>query len=409
VDYYLPEHRSVVENAMVKLIEDDIPLDFEAKLKTANGNIKWCRAIGRAVRKDGVCIKVYGTFQDVTEIKKAKKKIEELAKFPEENPDPVLRITKEGIIIYGNKASTVILQTWGKKIGESLPEVYLKRARKVLLSGEILIDEFECDNGRIFELIFTPIQEHGYVNIYGQDITQRKYIEDSLLKYHEQLKSLASKLTITEERERYRIATELHDHICQSLAISKIKLETVMSSGIATDACDTLSEVRDWITQVINDTRTLTFDLSSPILHELGFEKAVAAWLEDEIQLKHNIQTEFYCDNLSKPLDDDVRSLLFRDVRELLINIVKHAHAKTVKVSINRDANRIRVVVEDDGIGFDPVQVTAVAMSRAEFGLFSIRQRLEFLDGQFEIKSSPGKGCKITMLAPLKNVTDNSS
>jgi len=407
VDYYLPEYRQIVEQAMKKLIEDDITLDFEAKLRTAKGNVKWCRAIGQAIRKDGICIKVFGTFHDITKRKQAEEEVSKLVKFPEENPHPVLRLTDDGTIIYSNKAGSIILETWDKKVGEYIPGDYQNKIKQVLQSGEVTRFEFECHNGRIFEITLAPVSEIGYINIYGLDITQRKYVEDSLLKYHEQLKSLASKLTITEERERYRIATELHDHICQSLAISKIKLETLMNSRIADEACDTLSEVCDWISQVINDTRTLTFDLSSPILHELGFEKAVAAWLEDEIQKKHNIQTEFYCDHLPKPLDDDVRSLLFRDVRELLINIIKHAQANSVKVSISRDASRIRVVVEDDGVGFDPVQVTAAAMSKAEFGLFSIRQRLEFLDGQFEIDSSPGKGCKITMIAPLKEVKGN--
>lgn len=304
VEYYLPEYRTIVEQAMKKLIEDDIPLDFEAKLKTAKGNIKWCRAIGRSVRKDGVCIKVFGTFQDITE---------------------------------------------------------------------------------------------------------RKNIEKNILEYQEQLKSLASKLTITEEHERYRVATELHDHICQSLAISKIKLETLIHSEISSEIRYSLNEVSKWLTQVIENTRSLTFDLSSPILHELGFEKAVDSWLEDEIRYKHKIEIEFKDDDQYKPLDDDVRALLFRDVRELLINIVKHAHAKKVKVFVSKQKDMICVIVEDDGVGFDSVQVTAAAMSRAEFGLFSIRQRLEYLGGQFEIDSTPGNGCKITMLAPLKEVTDNRS
>ena len=179
-------------------------------------------------------------------------------------------------------------------MGERLPEEYQNKIKQVLQSGEVTRFEFECHNRRIFEITLAPVSEMGYINIYGLDITQRKYVEDSLLKYHKQLKSLASKLTITEERERYRIATELHDHICQSLAISKIKLETLKHSDVEDDTRIVLQDVCNWITEVIDNTRSLTFNLSSPILHELGFEKAVAAWLEDEIKRKHNIQTEFY-------------------------------------------------------------------------------------------------------------------
>ena len=94
------------------------------------------------------------------------------------------------------------------------------------------------------------------------DITERKKAEENIFKYQEQLKSLASKLTITEEHERYRIATELHDHICQSLAMSKIKLETLIYSKISNDTRGSLTEVCKWLTQVIENTRSLTFDLS---------------------------------------------------------------------------------------------------------------------------------------------------
>jgi signal transduction histidine kinase len=146
----------------------------------------------------------------------------------------------------------------------------------------------------------------------------------------------------------------------------------------------------------------LTFDLSFPILYELGFEAAVAAWLVDQIQEKHGITTEFEEDKQPKPLDDDVRVLLFRDVRELLINVVKHANAKKVKVSIRKVGSEMYVSVEDDGRGFDTKKVAATAAKKGGFGLFSIRERLEQLGGHLEIESAPGCGTKATLIAPLK-------
>jgi len=149
----------------------------------------------------------------------------------------------------------------------------------------------------------------------------------------------------------------------------------------------------------------LTFDLSSPILYELGFEAAVAVWLTEEVEEKHNIATEFEKDKQVKPLDDDVRVLLFRDVRELLINVVKHAQAKKVKVSVRKAGNQIHVCVEDDGWGFDPAKIRATAVKKGGFGLFSIRQRLEELGGELEIESAPGQGTRATLIAPLKRET----
>jgi signal transduction histidine kinase len=190
--------------------------------------------------------------------------------------------------------------------------------------------------------------------------------------------------------------------------ISKIKLDQLRKSVVSEEFIQTLNEVSDCLEQVIQDTRTLTFDLSSPILYELGFEAAVAEWLDEQIRKKYGINTEFLDDWQPKPLDDDIRVLLFRNVRELLINVVKHSNARKVKVSISRVNKRIIVTVEDDGVGFDSAEATSKAAERATFGLFSIRERLEQLEGRLEIESAPGHGSRITMTAPLKceNIDD---
>jgi len=148
--------------------------------------------------------------------------------------------------------------------------------------------------------------------------------------------------------------------------------------------------------------RSLTFDLSSPILYEFGFEEAVAEWLNERVEIKYGIATEFEDDGLPKPLDDDIRVLLFRNVRELLINVVKHAHASKVKVTIGKVGGQIRVSVEDDGLGFEPAKVKSMVTNKEAFGLFSIRERLEHFGGRLEIKSAPDCGCRVTITSPLK-------
>jgi PAS domain S-box-containing protein len=232
----------------------------------------------------------------------------------------------------------------------------------------------------------------------AENITERKRAAEQLLDYQAKLKSLASQLSVTEERERRRIATELHDQIGQSLVFTKIKLDELHNSATSGELTRALDEICNNIGQIIKDTRTLTFDLSSPVLNELGFEAAVTGWLEEQIQEKHGIKTEFEDDEKPKPLDDDIQALLFRNVRELLVNVVKHANAQNVKVSVRKVDEFINISVEDNGKGFDPTEVA----SKATFGLFSIRERLEQLGGQFEIDSKTGRGSKFTMTAPLK-------
>jgi len=109
---------------------------------------------------------------------------------------------------------------------------------------------------------------------------------------------------------------------------------------------------------------------------------------------------------LPKPLDDDVRDLLFRNARELLMNVIKHAQASKVKVSIRKVGSEIQIDVQDDGVGFDPAEVAVMPTRKGGFGLFSIWERLEQLGGHLEIKSEPGHGSKITMMAPLRQRKD---
>ena len=197
-----------------------------------------------------------------------------------------------------------------------------------------------------------------------------------------------------------------HDRIGQFLIMSKVQLEALRESTSSKESVRVLSDICNLLDQTIQNTRLLTFDLSSPILYELGFEAAVAEWLVEQIEHKHGIKTKFEDDGEPKPLDDDIRALLFRDVRELLINVIKHASAKKVKVSIRRADDKIRVGVEDDGVGFAVSELGSIASKTGGFGLFSIRERLGQLGGYLEVKSEPGRGTQVTITAPLKQSKD---
>lgn len=235
------------------------------------------------------------------------------------------------------------------------------------------------------------------------DITERKKAEQKLLEERIMLKSMASELTLAEERERQRIATYLHDHIAQNLAMSKFWLQQVQQLHTDETLKDKLSEVLKVLDEVIDSTRSVTFNLSPPTLFEQGLEAALTELLVSEIERKHGIKTEFEDDGQSKPLDEEIRILLYRDVRELLINVVKHAHATKVKVSVSRVGERIRVCVEDDGVGFETEDVEQNALRKHGFGLFSIRQRLEQLGGKFEIRHEPDHGGIVIIEVPLKS------
>jgi signal transduction histidine kinase len=172
----------------------------------------------------------------------------------------------------------------------------------------------------------------------------------------------------------------------------------VRSSKVAKD----LQEISDLVAQTIKSTRNLTFELSPPVLYELGFEPALE-WLTKQVRQQHGLLTEFTDDGQAKPLDDDISVLLFQAVRELLVNVVKHSKAKNVAVSARMLDREVQVSVEDDGVGFDTSLASSVDHSTNGFGLFSIHQRLGHIGGHLDIESEPGKGTRISLVAPINH------
>jgi PAS domain S-box-containing protein len=235
----------------------------------------------------------------------------------------------------------------------------------------------------------------------AQDITQRKEAEEKLMLYQQQLRSLASELSLAEERLRRRIAAELHDHIAQNLAISKIKLES-LTDDTESEQSKSLKEVIHLISKTIDASRTLTFEISPPVLYELGFEAAVG-WLTRQTRQRFGLDVEFINDEKPKPLNTDIRVLLFQAVRELLVNVVKHAKAQKAKIYANVIGNNIQVTVEDNGIGFDTATLNlSKDFTKGGFGLFNIRERLDQIGGSVIIHSGRNKGTKIIMTAPIE-------
>jgi PAS domain S-box-containing protein len=235
----------------------------------------------------------------------------------------------------------------------------------------------------------------------AHDITERKEAEAKLMLYQQQLRSLASELSLAEERLRRRIAAELHDHIAQNLAISKIKLES-LTDNATPDLVKSLNEVNGLISQTIGATRSLTFEVSPPVLYELGFEAAVN-WLAKQTRQQFGLEVEFADDGKPKPLNPDIRVLLFQAVRESLVNVVKHAKAQKAKIFICRIQKNVQVTVEDDGVGFDVEAISAVKdPAKGGFGLFNIRERLDQIGGSVIINTRAGKGTRITLTAPVE-------
>ncbi|MCE5186784.1 MAG: PAS domain S-box protein [Planctomycetaceae bacterium] len=225
-----------------------------------------------------------------------------------------------------------------------------------------------------------------------QDITARRRQE-------EMLKEMTEQLLLSEEEQRQQIATSLHDTIGQVLACCKRDLRAMEQNTDGTFR-DALHKVVNSINEAIEQSRKLTVDLSSPTLHTFGLEAGIEEMTERFTEM-YGLRCKFLCSEEPKPLEKKVQLLLYRSVRELLLNAAKHASAEKVTVQIGRWKDAIRITVEDDGCGFDTACLYDPAMIEKGVGLYSISQRLKNIGGTFSIQSKIGSGTTILLDAPL--------
>lgn len=211
------------------------------------------------------------------------------------------------------------------------------------------------------------------------------------------LQTLVRELTLAEQRERQRIATILHDHLQQLLVGAKINGE-VLSARTNDDQKELTENILNLINQSIQTSRTLTAELSPPVL-QAGISAALE-WLGRWMKEKHGFEVELQVNSNIDPQREDTTILLFQSARELIFNVIKHAGVRSARLEMVDSQEQLRLTISDDGSGFDPAAVWK--MESTGFGLLSIRERLEQMGGSLRIDSAPGKGASISLIVPLE-------
>lgn len=242
----------------------------------------------------------------------------------------------------------------------------------------------------------------------SRNVTERKRLQQTLsdseqrmLDYQSQLRRLASAMAMAEEQERRRIARDLHDGVGQSLVLCKMKIEQVRAEVSTAEKRRNLTAALSAIENAIRDTRTLTFQLSPPVLHELGLKPAVQ-WLAENLETEHGVAVKVRARGNVEPQDSTTRVFVFQAVRELLMNVLKHARASAVTVQLKGDGENIVAAVEDNGQGYDTAKVRATGMRTNGMGLFNVRERVKMLGGSLTVSSRPGSGTRAELVVPGK-------
>ena len=240
----------------------------------------------------------------------------------------------------------------------------------------------------------------------ARDITERKKVESQIHSYQKELRSLASQLILAEAEEKKKIASLIHDRVGQALSITRIKLGILNSIAPPGEEATIVGELIPLIEEIIQDTRSLIFTISSPLLYDLGLSAALERLVE-QFNGEHRMDFAFDGPEKTPDIDTDVALLLFDAVKELLVNVVKHSQAHSVMVTLNIRSQGVQISVTDDGKGFEVLTGTNGRKRGSGFGLFSIRERLDNLGGSCQVISGTTGGSEIVLNAPMgKRETD---
>jgi signal transduction histidine kinase len=216
----------------------------------------------------------------------------------------------------------------------------------------------------------------------------------------QKLRLLSAELSLAEEAERRRIAEMLHEDLQQLLVAARMQLAALCRTPDAAQRETIACEIAEILERSFKLTRSLSVELAPPVLYEHGLAAALE-WLAAETRKNYNVEVRVEADSSANPKAADVRIFLFRAVRELLLNSAKHAGGSAVHITMqHRRPDKVRIIVTDDGPGFDPNSLDDKRTGSQTVGLLSIRERVSSFGGEFHINSGPKRGTRITLSLP---------
>ncbi len=315
-----------------------------------------------------------------------------MALFTEFAPDPIIRINEEGTILYANGAAREILpneELSGKNIRNYFSTLPVNLI-ELIKNNNLFHISFEINN-KFYEVRFKYLSSLHFVHMYFKDLTERYLLENELIESQKQLRYLSNHLQNSAEEERKNIAVELHDSIGQNLLFIKLLLQN-SNSG------QKLKQIQPRILPALDSTidrlKKLSYQLKPKILGEVDLPSAIMA-LSNDIMNEREIKGEVDFIGPKERFNNKIEISIYRIVQEALENIITHSKAKHFSIQIINNENSIRVVISDDGIGFE-----SSPNPRFQFGLSHIKERTESLFGTLKIESSCGEGTIIMISIP---------
>ena len=328
-----------------------------------------------------------------------------MALFAELDPEPLFRFNKQGKIILSNKAGIELLgEKWKEEISivNILPPLNDFNFSGFIEDGQTLNLSAEIFN-EYFDVTIKGIPEMEFGQIYCNNITSRKNFENELTSSRKKLRDLSNHLQRLQEEEKQKISMELHDSLGQILTSIKLNLEALKDMPAdSRERIERINDIASLIDSAMFEVREISYRLKPRILDDLGLLPALNS-LCNEISKKSNMKSIFQAYKVDKRLNADTETTLYRIAQEALNNIIKHSQATEFSIQIVKHPGFVRMMVEDDGVGFDPNNLQKDPLQKNGMGLINMFERTIALNGKLAIDSRKGGGTEIIVEIPLEN------
>lgn len=268
-------------------------------------------------------------------------------------------------------------------------EVFDSKSGRWLMSAVYPTQRYTQNGKRVFFHLVT-------------DITERKQAEEQLRASHERLRILSAHLETIREDERKRIARDLHDETSQLVASLSAHLEAAANLLPATEskAKAVIKKAQELSVSILDELHRVIYELHPFLLDDLGLVAATESLIDNTLKTAR-VKVKFRATGNIRRLDRQIEITLYRVIQEALSNIIMHAAAKNVGVNIRFQKKSIKVCITDDGIGFEIKE--DIDGKPSGFGIRGMRERIELINGNLNIRSSLGSGTEITIEVPSEN------
>jgi PAS domain S-box-containing protein len=416
------ESRKQLIEATLALSTNGVPYDIELQMTNLKNEERWIRNIGESIYNDkNEIVGRRGVSQDITEQKLTRNKIEkaeEMYRLLADNSNDLICLQElDSTFQYispsiKNLLGYEQLEFLGKNAFDIVHENDTKLLKEAI-KGKIFISKamnpftfrVRHKQGHFIwlESLTSPVYKEKKISYFitsARDVSQWVFAKQEIHEYQTSLRRLTTEITLIEEKQKKEIASNIHDHLSQSLVISKMRINELKKKPQLKMIGEDLKFIEAHISEALENSRKITYELSPPVLYQLGIIDALN-WLLEDVEATHKIECRLNSNIAHVKLSDGKAILLYRSIQEVITNAIKYANASLITLDFDKNKLGIVILITDNGVGFDTsVLDNHHSPSGSGFGLFTVKERVQNIQGEFTIASEINRGTTIKIVIP---------